>query len=59
MAISAHDALIYLMVVTASSDTALTEQELQRIETLVGRLPVFEGYDRKRSRRGRRTAAPT
>ena len=31
MAISAHDALIYLMVVTASSDATLTEQELQRI----------------------------
>jgi tellurite resistance protein len=45
MAISVHDALIYIMVVTASSDTALTEQELQRMETLVGRLPVFEGYD--------------
>ena len=46
MAISAHDALIYLMIVTASSDVALTDQELNRIETLVGRLPVFEGYDR-------------
>lgn len=45
MAISAHDALIYIMVVTASSDEALTEQEFQRIEALVGRLPVFEGYD--------------
>jgi tellurite resistance protein len=47
MAISAHDALIYIMVVTASSDTAVTEQELHRIEMLVTRLPVFEGYDRK------------
>ena len=46
MAISAHDALIYLMIVTASSDTTLTEQELKRIEGLVGRLPVFEGYDK-------------
>jgi uncharacterized membrane protein YebE (DUF533 family) len=32
MAISAHDALIYLMIVTASSDVALTDQELHRIE---------------------------
>jgi tellurite resistance protein len=46
MAISAHDALIYIMVVTASSDTAVTEQELHRIEALVSRLPVFDGYDR-------------
>jgi hypothetical protein len=46
MAISAHDALIYLMIVTASSDVALTDQELNRIEVLVGRLPVFEGYDK-------------
>lgn len=45
MAISAHDALIYLMIVTASSDTAITQQELQRIEGLISRLPVFEGYD--------------
>lgn len=45
MTISAHDALIYLMVVTASSDGTLTEQELNRIETLIGRLPVFADYD--------------
>jgi hypothetical protein len=46
MPLSPQDALIYLMIVTASSDTSLTNQELQRIDGLVGRLPVFEGYDR-------------
>ncbi len=45
MPLSTQDALIYLMIVTASSDTALTDRELQRIEVLVRRLPVFEGYD--------------
>lgn len=46
MAISTHDALIYLMIVTASSDVALTDAELERIAVLIGRMPVFEGYDR-------------
>lgn len=46
MALSAQDALIYLMVVAASSDAQMTALELARIDGLVGRLPVFEGYDR-------------
>jgi hypothetical protein len=46
MALSAQDALVYLMIVAASSDDAIADQELKRIDTLVGRLPVFEGYDR-------------
>jgi hypothetical protein len=48
MPTAAHDALIRLMVVAASSDAAMSERELRRIETLVGRLPVFEGFDRDR-----------
>jgi len=48
MTLSAHDALIYLMVVTGSSDTALSDLELGRIDAMVARLPVFEGYDRAR-----------
>jgi hypothetical protein len=48
MPLSPQDAMIYLMVVTASSDTAMSNAELVRIETLIGRLPVFEGYDRAR-----------
>lgn len=44
MSLSTQDALIYLMIVTASSDTQLTDRELQRIKALVERLPVFEGY---------------
>jgi hypothetical protein len=47
MSLSPQDALIYLMVVTASSDTLMSEQELARIDALIGRLPVFRGYDRK------------
>jgi tellurite resistance protein len=46
MPLSPQDALVYLMVVTASSDTLISEQELARIDTLIGRLPVFAGYDR-------------
>jgi uncharacterized membrane protein YebE (DUF533 family) len=46
MAISTQDALIYLMIVAAYSDAEMTDQELARIDGLVGRLPVFAGYDR-------------
>jgi hypothetical protein len=46
MALSAQDALVYLMIVAASSDEAVTDQELKRIDALIGRLPVFVGYDR-------------
>ena len=48
MSTAAQDALIQLMVVAASSDEAMTDKELNRIETLVGRLPAFEGFDRAR-----------
>ena len=48
MSNAAHDALIHLMIVAASSDSEMTEKELARIQTLIGRLPVFEGFDRNR-----------
>jgi hypothetical protein len=48
MSLSPQDALIYLMIVTASSDTVMSARELARIEVLVGRLPVFAGYDSTR-----------
>lgn len=46
MPLSPQDALIYLMVIAASSDSSMNEVELQRIETLVGQLPVFDSSDR-------------
>ncbi len=45
---SAHDALIHLMIVAASSDSEMTEKELERIQGLIGRLPVFETFDSSR-----------
>lgn len=48
MTISAHDALIHLMLVAASSDSTMTERELMRIQALIDRLPVFEGFDKSR-----------
>lgn len=48
MALSVQDALIYLMVVTASSDEGVTEQELDAIRHLVERSPVFDGFDASR-----------
>ena len=43
-----HDALIHLMIVAASSDSAMSERELKRITALIDRLPVFEGFDMDR-----------
>ncbi len=45
MTLSTQDALVYIMVVTAAADRALSNQELNRMSALVKRLPVFEGYD--------------
>ena len=45
MTLSTQDGLIYLMVVTAAADRALSNQEIKRMSALVKRLPVFEGYD--------------
>lgn len=47
MSLSPQDALIYLMVMAASSDMSISARDLQRIEGLVERLPVFAGYDVK------------
>ncbi|WP_193336980.1 tellurite resistance TerB family protein [Devosia beringensis] len=47
---SAHDALIHLMIVAASSDSQMTEKELVRIQGLISRLPVFEAFDPSRLR---------
>src|SRR5690606_19721527 len=48
MTTQAHDALIHLMIVAATSDSAITEKELVRITALIDRLPVFKGFDRER-----------
>ena len=45
MALSLQDALIHIMVVTASSDEGISDHELEAISHLVQRSPVFEGFD--------------
>jgi tellurite resistance protein len=45
MALSVQDALIHIMVVTASSDEGISQNELDAIADLVVRSPVFGGYD--------------
>ncbi|MDB5538802.1 MAG: hypothetical protein JWQ89_529 [Devosia sp.] len=45
MAISVQDALIHIMVVTASSDEGISDRELLVIGNLVARSPVFDGFD--------------
>ena len=48
MSLSSQDALVYLMVVTAAADSSLSGLELNRIGSLVDRLPIFKNYDRER-----------
>lgn len=43
---SVHEALIQLMTVAALADAEITQPEMTRIEELVGRSPVFQGFDR-------------
>ena len=45
MSLSAQDALIYLMVVAATSDATVSDRELDVIGGLVARLPVFETFN--------------
>ena len=48
MALSLQDALIHIMVVTASSDEGISDHELSVISHLVERSPVFAGFDGSR-----------
>lgn len=48
MTLSVQDALVYLMVVTASSDEGISDHELAVIGSLVDRAPVFGGFDKAR-----------
>ena len=41
---SAHEALIYLMVVTSAADSDMTDVELARIGDVVRTWPVFEDF---------------
>jgi hypothetical protein len=45
MSLSPQDALIHVMVATASSDAAISQQELERIQLLLARTPIFADYD--------------
>lgn len=48
MSHTVQDALVHLMVVTASSDEGISGHELRAIDSLIHRAPVFEGYDTSR-----------
>lgn len=45
---NAHEALIYLMVITSASDRDMTDVELARIGEVVKSWPVFVDFDQKR-----------
>lgn len=45
---TAHEAMIYLMVVTSASDRDMTDDELARIGLVVRSWPVFLDFDDKR-----------
>jgi tellurite resistance protein len=44
--ITPQDALVYIMVLVSAADTRMTDAELESIENVVTRLPVFVGFDR-------------
>lgn len=46
---TAHEALIYLMVVMSAADRDMTDAELGRIGGAIRTLPVFEGFDENRT----------
>ncbi len=48
MALSSQDALVYIMVVTSAADMEISAVELDRIGSLIERLPVFKDYSRER-----------
>jgi len=45
---SAHEALIYLMVVTSASDRDMTDVELARIGEVVRSWPIFQDFNAER-----------
>lgn len=46
--LTAHEALIYLMVITSASDRDMTDVELARIGDVVDSWPVFEDFNHGR-----------
>ena len=48
MSLSPQDALIHVMITTASSDAAISQQELERVQLLLARTPIFADYDSSR-----------
>ena len=48
MALSVQDALIYIMVVTASSDEGISQTELDALADQIVRSPVFAEFDMDR-----------
>jgi tellurite resistance protein len=43
--LSAHEALIWVMVTTAVADRAMTESELDELKRLIAFTPVFQDFD--------------
>lgn len=43
--ISAHDALIYVMVITAAADREMSDAEIQTMGDTVRHLPAFQSFD--------------
>ncbi|GMG83234.1 tellurite resistance TerB family protein [Paralimibaculum aggregatum] len=46
--LSPQDALIAVMIAVSAADEKIVQSELAAITSIVGILPVFEGYDRDR-----------
>ena len=43
--LSIEEALIYVMVMVSAADSTMTDEELLQLGDVVGKLPVFKGFD--------------
>lgn len=43
--LSVEEALIYVMVMVSAADSTMTDEELLQLGDVVGKLPVFKGFD--------------
>ena len=48
MTLSTQDALIHIMMATASSDATISSEEIMRVQGLIGRMPIFRDFDSER-----------
>lgn len=46
--VSAHEALVYVMIMASAVDRIMSDEEMESIGLIVRRVPAFDGFDSKR-----------